>query len=53
MPLHNVFESVVFGFLEVVAAVEWVEPDVQEEVGPVIGGLRGGWRVAEEEGCVR
>lgn len=35
MPLHDVLERVALGFLEIVAAVQRVEPGVQEELGPV------------------
>ena len=42
MPLYDMFEGVVFGFLEVVGAVEGVEPGVEEIVCPVVSGLGGG-----------
>ena len=35
MPLHDVLERVALGFLEIVAAVQRVEPGVQEELGPL------------------
>lgn len=35
MPLHDVLERVALGLLEVVAAVQRVEPGVEEELGPV------------------
>lgn len=38
MPLYDVFEGVVLGFLEVVGSVQGVEPGVEEVVGPVVGG---------------
>ena len=30
----KMYQCMAFRFLEVVAAVEWVEPGVQEELGP-------------------
>lgn len=52
MPLHNVFEGMVFRLLKGVCPVQGVEPGVEKILCPVIWSRGREGSIAEEEGGV-